>query len=70
MLDSASHESTNTSREERYIFNLVRERVEDLPIDNNLLGRPLQDHNDLEIVSRQSNDDKVLVVVRHFDVDD
>ena len=44
--------------------------MQDLAVDYHLLSGPLQDHDDLEVVSGETDDDKVLVVMRHSDVDD
>ena len=41
VLDTASHEFANAPREKGNIFNFVRKRVQDLPVNNDLLGRPL-----------------------------
>ena len=79
MLDTARHKFAGTAWEEGHVLNLIGQGMQDLPIDDDRLRGPLKYHDDLEEVTGETlkdesdtsyNDDKVLVVMGHSDVDD
>jgi hypothetical protein len=79
VLDAARHKFAGAAWEEGHILDLKGQGMHDLPIDNDRLGGPLKDHDDLQEVAGETlkdesdtsyNDDKVLVVMGHSDVDD
>lgn len=51
MLDSTGHKFTSAARVESYIFDLERQTVHDLPIDDDMLGGPIHYHDGLQIVT-------------------
>jgi hypothetical protein len=56
MLNSACSKSSCTAREEGNIFNFVWKTVENLAIHDYILGRPINNHDNLKVVSCEPND--------------
>ncbi len=54
VLDAASNKLSSAPRIERDVFNLVGKTVKDLAVEDHGLSRPVDHHDDLEIVTGQA----------------
>lgn len=50
MLDAACHKLSCTARVKSYIFDFIRQTMDDLPVDGHILSSVVHDHYDLEVV--------------------
>lgn len=70
MLDATGYETSGAPGEERNVLDLVWETVQDLSVHYHILCGPIHNHDHLEVVSGETNDDKMFVVMCHSDVED
>ena len=68
MLDSTSDKTPSTSWEERDILYFIRETVQYLAVHNDILSGPIHYHDHLEVISGETNDDKMLAIMCNTNV--
>jgi len=68
MLDSTSDKTPCTSREERDVLYFIRETVQYLSVHYHILSGPIHNHDHLEVISGETNDDKMLAIMCNTNV--
>ena len=68
MLNAARCEPSRAAWEESNVLDFIRQTVENLSVHDHCLGCPFHDHNNLQVVSSEANDNEMFVVMCYSNV--